>query len=73
MDRGRVLAAMDQELLNILQPCTAVKMNYITSPATTMQTVIFWSLATFGPAAIKEGKITRTATVSVFAYQEGGE
>ncbi len=73
MDRGRVLAAMDRELLNMLQPSTATKQNFIASPAIAMQTVIFWSSAKFGAVTVKEGQISRTATVSVFAHQEAGE
>lgn len=73
MDRGRVFAAMDRELLNMLQPCTAAKQNYTTTPAIVMQTAIFWSSASFGKAEIAEGAITRTVAVNVFAYQEAGE
>ena len=73
MDRGRVLAAMDRELLNILAPSAAVKQNYTTSPATQMQTAIFWSAANFSAATVKEGKISRSVALSVFAHQEAGE
>ena len=73
MDRGRVLAAMDRELLNILQPFTAIKQSYVTSPATPMRTTLFWSSATFGAATIAESKISRAVSLSVFAHQEAGE
>ncbi len=73
MDRGRVLAAMDRELLAMLQPQTAAKQDFRSTPATVMQTVIFWSTAKFGAAVVKDGQISRTVTVSVFSHQEAGE
>ncbi len=73
MDRGRVLAAMDRELLAMLQPSTAAKQDFTVSPASVMQTIIFWSSAKIGAATVKDGHISRTVTVSVFAHQEAGE
>ncbi len=42
LDRGRVLSAMDEELVAMLQPLTRRKMNYTTQPPVTMLTNIFW-------------------------------
>ncbi len=73
LDRGRVLAAMDVELRNILLPSLAQKQNFEGDTAVTMATNIFWSSPEFGGAELKDGTITRAATVTVFALREVGE
>jgi hypothetical protein len=75
MDRGRLLAAMDAELSAAINaaPQRATKTNYAASPATSMQTSIFWSGVVFNPAQIKDERLERVATVEVFSYQEAGE
>jgi len=80
MDRGRLLAAMDGELLAALNqtPHSATKMNYSGVAATgaapvAMATNIFWSAPTFAPATADDERIARVATVQVFSYQEAGE
>jgi hypothetical protein len=79
MDRGRLLAAMDGELLAALstQPQHTLKYNYsplvVGKPAIAMNTEIWWSEPTFGSVEAKRNRITRAAAVSVMSYQEGGE
>lgn len=79
MDRGRKLAAMDAELAAALAqtPQSTPKLNYAAAgpgiPPTQMATSIFWSAPAFGPAKTANERLTRTATVQVFAYQEAGE
>jgi len=80
MDRGRLLAAMDGELLAALNqtPQSALKMNYSGVAATgaaavPMSTNIFWSQPTFAAATSDDERIARVATVQVFSYQEAGE
>jgi hypothetical protein len=79
MDRGRLLSAMDAELASALgaEPHTAQKMNYAAPGAgiapTAMATNVFWADPVFGAATAVAERIERTATVSVFAYQESGE
>jgi hypothetical protein len=73
MDRGAMLTEMDAELMSLLQPNTAQKMNYASSAAVPMETQIFWSEATFQPLKIERDRLSRTATVSVFSYEEPGE
>jgi len=80
MDRGRLLAAMDGELLAALNqtPHSAPKMNYSGVAGTgaapvPMATSIFWSQPTFAPATAVGERIERSATVQVFSYQEAGE
>lgn len=73
LDRGRALEEMDGELVKMLYPFAAQKMNYATNPATTMNTQLFWSDPEFGPATTDRDRLSRTARVSVCAFQEQGE
>jgi hypothetical protein len=73
MDRGRVLTAMDTELLKILTPQAAGKMNYGTMPASVMQSSIFWGDAVFESVAVNAERIGRIARVDVTSYEEPGE
>jgi hypothetical protein len=73
VDRGAMLTEMDAELMSLLQPNTAQKMSYAQAPATPMETQIFWTEATFQPVRAERDRLTRTATVSVFSYEEPGE
>ena len=73
MDRGRVLAAMDGELTNMLQPAVTTKQDYTNDPASILQTAVSWSAPVFRAAELKDGTLTRTVTFSVFALGEAGE
>lgn len=73
VDRGAMLTEMDAELISLLQPNTARKMSYAQTPATPMETQIFWTEATFKPVRTERDRLLRTATVSVFSYEEPGE
>ena len=81
MDRGRLLAGMDAELLTAVgaAPQSAVKMNYSAtagdsgSAAVAMGTNVFWSDVTFGAVTVNGERLERVATVEVFCYQEAGE
>ena len=73
MDRGQMLAEMDAELTALLSPNAATKLNYSQTPPTEMETQVFWTEATFKPMKIVRDRLSRTATVFVFSYQEPGE
>ena len=73
LDRGRALEEMDAELLGILSPSSTPKMDYAQRPAQQLNTPVFWTAADFSPAATVRDRISRVATVTVFAYQEPGE
>ena len=73
MDRGALLTEMDAELLSLLQPNTAQKLNYAQSPVTPMETQIFWTEATFQPVKTDRDRLLRIAMVSVCSYEEPGE
>ena len=73
LDRGRALEEMDAELLEMLTPALAQKMNYTATPATEMQTAIFWDQPVFGPVVPLRDQVSRVTTVSVWSWQEAGE
>jgi len=73
LDRGRALEEMDYELLSMLYPYSAQKMNYAATPAVAMETMVFWSEPEFSPIATLRDRLSRTAKVTIFAFQEGGE
>ncbi|MDE3104435.1 MAG: hypothetical protein KGK08_04600 [Acidobacteriota bacterium] len=79
MDRGRLLAGMDGELLAAVSsaPQHAPKQNYTSDVAggspTAMLTNIWWSDVTFSPVVADGERLRRTATVTVMSYQEAGE
>jgi len=81
MDRGRLLAAMDAELMSALSasPQHVVKMSYVGAAggsgvaAATLATNVFWGDAVFAPVTVTDERLERVATVAVFCYQEAGE
>ena len=79
MDRGRLLAGMDAELMAAVnaRPQHVGKMNYATAvnggAAVAMGTNVFWGSVALGPVVVEKERLARVATVEVFAYQEAGE
>jgi hypothetical protein len=73
LDRGRALSTMDEELLEMLQPFSAAKMNYSVSPAVPLLTQVFWSEPQWGPIVTQRDMLSRTVSVTVYSYQEQGE
>lgn len=73
LDRGRLLSAMDTELLTILQPSQTQKYNYSTSTPVSMQTNVFWDDPVQGPEVTQRDLLSRTVTVLVYSYEEQGE
>lgn len=73
LDRGRMLAAMDQELLSMLQPLCTPKINYAVQPPATMESQVFWDEPTFTPVNVQRDRLSRSARVLVYSYQEQGE
>jgi len=62
LDRGRALAEMDSELVGMLTPFWTPKLNYV-----------FWDEPVFGPVTAVRDRLSRTARVVVYSYQEVGE
>jgi len=73
LDRGRVLSGMDEELAAMLQPFHTKKLNYSSTPPVAMLTSVFWDEPGFAPVVIQRDKLSRTASVTVYSYQEQGE
>jgi hypothetical protein len=73
LDRGRMLSAMDEEVLAMLKPFYTPKINYSVQPATSMQTQVFWDEPTFAPINIQRDRLSRSVKVMVYSYQEQGE
>jgi hypothetical protein len=73
LDRGRLLSEMDEEITAILQPYYTPKMNFISQPPAAFLTQVFWEEAAFSQAVTQRDKLSRTAKVTVYSYQEQGE
>jgi hypothetical protein len=71
--RGRVLSAMDEELLAILTPAWVLKRAFTMSSDMDMRTRIFWSAPVFKVLPARDGVSERVAKVDVFTYKEAGE
>jgi hypothetical protein len=73
LDRGRALSEMDEELVAILQPLYTPKLNYAVQPAAAMLTRVFWDEPGFTPIVAQRDRLSRSAKVMVYGYQEQGE
>lgn len=73
LDRGRALAQMDTELLAILQPFSTPKLCYTVNPPAALLTQVFWDEPAFTPVVTQRDRLSRSARVTVYSYQEPGE
>lgn len=73
LDRGRMLAEMDAELAQLLQPACAPKTSYTVNPPAPMLTQVFWDEPVFTPVITQRDRLSRTARVMVYSYREPGE
>ena len=73
LDRGRSLSAMDGELLMMLQPFSTSKLSFTATPPAAMLTQVFWDEAGLGPVVVQRDRLSRSARVVVYSYQEQGE
>lgn len=79
LDRGRLLTAMDAELVAAVNsaPQTAIKQSYAAlatgGSAAVMSTNIWWSDVVLAPLVVKADRIGRTAKVTVMSCEEAGE
>jgi hypothetical protein len=73
LDRGRALSEMDDELITMLQPFNTPKLNYSGTPPGAMLTQVFWDEPGFSPVALQRDRLSRSASVMVYSYQEQGE
>ena len=73
LDRGRMLNAMDAEIIAMLQPFSTTKFDYSVQPAVAMQTQIFWDEPTLSPINVQRDRLSRSVKVIIYSYQEQGE
>jgi hypothetical protein len=73
LDRGRSLSEMDEELVAMLQPLYTPKLNYTATPPAAMLTQVFWDEPGLGPIVVQRDRLSRSAKVMVYSYQEQGE
>lgn len=79
MDRGRVLSAMDRELIAMVhaQPQRAAKVDYsklpLGKPSVRMTTNVWWSDVAFGAVVVKAERLSRTAVIELMSFEEAGE
>lgn len=73
LDRGRSLTRMDRELRAMLQPFSAPKFDYAVQPAAPLKTQIFWDEPAFAPITTHRDRLSRTARVIVYSYEEQSE
>lgn len=73
LDRGRLLSQMDSELTAMLSPYCTPKLNYASTPAAAMLTQVFWDEPAITPIVIQRDRLSRSAKVMVYSYQEQGE
>jgi hypothetical protein len=73
LDRGRLLSTMDEEMAAMLQPFYTPKLNYTSTPPAAMLTQVFWDEPGFTPIVTQRDRLSRSAKVLVYSYQEQGE
>jgi hypothetical protein len=73
LNRGRSLNDMDEELMAMLEPFCTPKFNYAATPPVAMLTQVFWDESAFGPITTQKDRLSRSAKVMVYSYQEQGE
>jgi len=67
------MSQMDEEVTAMLQPFHTPKLNYESTPPSTMLTQVFWDEPGFGPMTIQRDRLSRSANVMLYSYQEQGE
>ena len=73
LDRGRMLSGMDTEVVALLQPFHTTKMCYALTPPIPMLTQLFWDEPVMTPCVAQRDRLSRSARVKVYSYQEQGE
>lgn len=73
MDRGRLLAAMDAELIQMLMVRNTAKQNFAVTPPATLATRVFWSNAVFGPIVAAKNQLSRVANITLYSYEEAAD
>ena len=66
VDRGRMLSALDSELLRLTSPPRTPKLDATRTPSAPLNTYVFWGMPVFDSPSTD----TRTATLTVFFFSE---
>ena len=69
-DRGRMLAALDGELLAITDPGNAKLQDFTVTPPADLAAAIFWTAVEFGKIVEDGRKLLRQAMLKVFYFAE---
>jgi hypothetical protein len=69
-DRGRILTAMDRELMQMCQPRSTQKCDYTQTPPSPLGSAIFWIPPVIGAPSETNGVLQRMATVRLFFFPE---
>lgn len=70
MRRGRALAALDLELLQMCTPRHAPKSDFTGEAEAALGSEVFWNGPEFLPPSGKAGELERTARLTIFFYPE---
>ncbi len=70
MDRGRVLAALDSELTQMMLPHSTPLQDFTASPATTMTTRVWWSEIEPSAVVVDGDVLRRQVKLTVLALEE---
>ena len=73
LDRGRALSQMDEEMTGMLTPFSTPKFNYTMTPPLALLTKVFWDEPAITPIVVQRDRLSRSAKVLVYSYQEQGE
>jgi hypothetical protein len=73
LDRGRALSEMNEEVLAMITPFCTPKLNYAATPPAAMLTQVFWDEPGFTPLVTQRDRVSRSAKITVYSYQEQGE
>ena len=69
-DRGRALAALDEDLLAIASPANARLQDFTVTPPVDLSAAIFWTIPEFSKITEDGRKLLRQATLKVFYLSE---
>ena len=69
-DRGRIVTAMDGELLRMCEPRYAAACDYTQTPPAALGTNIFWTSPVMEAPAEVDGVLLRTAKIRLFFFPE---
>lgn len=69
-DRGRIVTAMDGELMQLCRLRNTAKCDYTQTPPRALTSNVFWTTPVMEPPSTGNGVLQRTATIRVFFFPE---